>query len=143
MRTIVREAIAETLQMEEVSIKDDIGFSEYGVDSIVAVNLINLINKHFGIILQTTVLFDYNNVDQLTQYIIQEHKSVLISGLQENYSVISETGVEAEDREETEASKKQAYTLWGFGSSARISAETSEAGCLQLIRVFSFSIFGA
>jgi acyl transferase domain-containing protein/NAD(P)-dependent dehydrogenase (short-subunit alcohol dehydrogenase family)/acyl carrier protein len=88
VRTIIKESISEALNMEEQRIQDDRSFSEYGVDSIIVVNLVNIINKKCHIALPTTVVFDYNNVDQLTKYIIREHYSTLISSLQENVPVL-------------------------------------------------------
>lgn len=84
VRNIIRESITEALKMEEDRITDDRAFSEYGVDSIIAVNLVNLINKQLKIRLQTTVLFDYNNVNQLTRHIIRENRDEIISLLEEN-----------------------------------------------------------
>jgi len=93
VRTIIKETISESLKMEERRIQDDRSFSEYGVDSIVAVNLVNLINKHCNIDLPTTILFDYNNVDQLVKHIICKHKPTLIASIKENEPVF-ETSVE-------------------------------------------------
>ncbi|GBF33017.1 malonyl CoA-acyl carrier protein transacylase [Desulfocucumis palustris] len=84
VRTIIRKSIAETLKLKERQIQDDRFFSEYGVDSIIAVNLVNLISRQCKITLQTTALFDYNNVNQLLRHIIREHKSALITSIQEN-----------------------------------------------------------
>jgi NADPH:quinone reductase-like Zn-dependent oxidoreductase/acyl carrier protein/ubiquinone/menaquinone biosynthesis C-methylase UbiE len=86
VKTIIRESLAGVLQIEEGLIHDDQSFSEFGVDSIIAVNLVNLISRECNITLPTTVLFDYQNVDQLMRHIIQEHKAALISSLQENVS---------------------------------------------------------
>lgn len=94
VRTNIRENISKALKMEEERIQDDRSFSEYGVDSIIAVNLVNLINKQFNITLKTTVLFDYNNVNQLVNHIIKEHKTTLVLLLQENESVLEETSME-------------------------------------------------
>ena len=93
VRTTVRESIADALKMEEGKIQDDQSFSEYGVDSIIAVNLVNGINKQFTITLETTVLFDYNNVDKLSRYIIREYKSRLVSSLQENVPALEESRI--------------------------------------------------
>lgn len=86
VRTIIRESIARALKMEEGMIQDNISFSDYGVDSIIAVSLVNLINKQCGITLQTTVIFDYNNVDRLVRYIIQKYRSALLSLVSGNNS---------------------------------------------------------
>ena len=84
VRTILIESIANVLKMDAKKIQGDQSFSEYGVDSIIAVQLVNQINKKCKILLQTTVLFDYNSVDQLTKHITEEHKAKLVLDLQEN-----------------------------------------------------------
>ena len=93
VRTTIRERIADALKMKEGQIQDDQSFSDYGVDSIIAVNLMNGINKQFTLTLPTTVLFDYNNVDKMTQHLLEEHKSRLMSMLQENVPALEETRV--------------------------------------------------
>lgn len=80
-RTVIRESVAEALKMNESSIQDDRSFSEYGVDSIIAVKLINLINERVHIRLQTTVLFDQNSVDRLTRHLVREQRPALIASL--------------------------------------------------------------
>ncbi|MCX8130967.1 MAG: SDR family NAD(P)-dependent oxidoreductase [Clostridia bacterium] len=74
---VIRESVAEAVKMEEHKIQDESSFSEYGVDSIIAVNLVNMLNRKLNLTLQTTVLFDYNNVKQLAGYIARENKSAL------------------------------------------------------------------
>jgi polyketide synthase PksN len=110
VRTIIRESIAETLKMAEERIQDDRSFSEIGVDSIIAVNLVNLINKQCKITLQTTVLFDYNNVDRLTQHIIREHQSTLIYSLQEKEPALEGTGIETRGEAIPATLEKQDHT---------------------------------
>ncbi|MBF0396574.1 MAG: SDR family NAD(P)-dependent oxidoreductase [Desulfobacterales bacterium] len=44
-------------------------FSEYGVDSIMGIELINRINETFGTKLKTITLFDYTNIKDLSNYI--------------------------------------------------------------------------
>ena len=82
VRMIIKESISTALKLEEQRIQADRNFSEYGVDSIVAVNLVNLINRKGRIVLPTTVLFDYSNVDQLTRYIVQNYRDTLQASLQ-------------------------------------------------------------
>ena len=107
LRTIIRECIAEVLKMDEGRIKDDQSFSEYGVDSIIGVNLVNLIGKRCHITLQTTVIFDYNNVDQLTRFIISEHKSTLITLLRKDEPVSKETVIKSPEKAKLPAPEKQ------------------------------------
>ncbi|MCP4402539.1 MAG: SDR family NAD(P)-dependent oxidoreductase, partial [bacterium] len=91
VRTIIRESIADALKMEEGHIRDDYSFSDYGVDSIVAVNLINDISKRCQVPLQTTVLFDYNTVALLTRHITETQRATLITALQEHRPGVEET----------------------------------------------------
>ncbi|MGS0763566.1 SDR family NAD(P)-dependent oxidoreductase [Syntrophomonas curvata] len=90
VRATIRESIAEALKMEESSIRDSISFSEYGIDSIVAVNLVNLINKLCGLTLKTTVMFDYNNVDRLVDHLVSEYKPELSKLFSENTACSTE-----------------------------------------------------
>src|SRR5262249_36482642 len=64
-------------------IQDDQSFSDLGVDSIITINLINRISKTIAVDLKTTLLFDYNNVNQLTQHIVQEHRATLAAALED------------------------------------------------------------
>ncbi len=68
-RAGIRACLADSLAMPQQKIRDDRAFSEYGVDSILAVELINRINQTFDVLLQTTVLFDHNTVDRLSDHL--------------------------------------------------------------------------
>ncbi|MEJ2621309.1 MAG: SDR family NAD(P)-dependent oxidoreductase [Candidatus Thiodiazotropha sp.] len=70
------------LKLDEGEIRNDQAFSEYGVDSIVGVNLINIINKKANIMMQTTELFEYNNVNMLAEHIFTDYKSSILSMLE-------------------------------------------------------------
>ncbi|MCX8131443.1 MAG: phosphopantetheine-binding protein [Clostridia bacterium] len=83
-KTAVKESIAQSLKMDEDLITDDQSFSEYGVDSIIAVNLVNLVNQRCKTKLETTVLFEYNNVNNLSRYIAEAHESAIVSILNED-----------------------------------------------------------
>ena len=67
--SLIRECIAQSLRLPEHEIQDLRSFSDYGVDSIVAVALTNRIGEKCGINLPATVVFDHNNVDRLAQHI--------------------------------------------------------------------------
>ncbi|MFD1990497.1 SDR family NAD(P)-dependent oxidoreductase [Paenibacillus nicotianae] len=79
---IVRESIAEDLKISTDRIQNNRSFAEYGVDSIIAVHLVNVINKRGQLSLQTTVLFDYNNVDLLVEHLLEEYSAHFIQLLQ-------------------------------------------------------------
>ena len=68
--------------MKEEDIQEELNFSEYGIDSILAVNVINEINKRLNLTLQTTILFDYYHVKLLTGYISAEYETIIASSLE-------------------------------------------------------------
>lgn len=73
VRQTILQCVADALTMTREEIDHDRQFSEYGVDSIIGVDLINVINTTLGLTLRTTALFDYGNVKELAQFIYDEH----------------------------------------------------------------------
>ncbi|MBF0397987.1 MAG: SDR family NAD(P)-dependent oxidoreductase, partial [Desulfobacterales bacterium] len=71
----VMERVAYVLQVDKKAINKDVSFSEYGVDSIIGVRLINDLNNTFNINLKTTAIFDYGNVIELSRYIHDHGKT--------------------------------------------------------------------
>jgi acyl transferase domain-containing protein/2-polyprenyl-3-methyl-5-hydroxy-6-metoxy-1,4-benzoquinol methylase len=101
VQSILLESMAEVLKIDQRYIEDDISFSEYGVDSIVAVNLINVINQKSHLSLQTTVLFDNNNLEQLLHHILREDmttlKASLVEHIQETLPIAQNSGYPAQN----------------------------------------------
>lgn len=123
----IRDYIEETLvncivEALEVNIEDifiEKQFSEYGVDSITGLELIKKINDTLGITLRTTVLFDYTNVNVLTDYILNQYGEIISQAMSD--------GVIEEEDEELELLNKlangelnidQVYKLmgWNYGA---------------------------
>ncbi len=65
----LRSALGEVLRLDPARVRDDVGFADYGVDSIIAVGLVKRINDQLGLELPTTIVFDYNTVEQLARHI--------------------------------------------------------------------------
>lgn len=65
MLGLVQREIAATLRLRPDEIHVNKRFSEYGIDSILSVDLINRLNKALGLSLRTTVLFDYSSAAEL------------------------------------------------------------------------------
>jgi acyl transferase domain-containing protein/acyl-CoA synthetase (AMP-forming)/AMP-acid ligase II/acyl carrier protein/2-polyprenyl-3-methyl-5-hydroxy-6-metoxy-1,4-benzoquinol methylase len=78
--TMVKSA-AKSLGIDINQIELERSFAEYGVDSIIGVELVNKINEALGITLRTTVLFDYANVMDLSDYIYNEYGSKISDSL--------------------------------------------------------------
>lgn len=68
----LKKLLIETLQISEAAFSDSIPLWDYGVDSILASQIANKVNKSFGVILQTTDLFNYSTTLKLADYIISE-----------------------------------------------------------------------
>src|SRR5436305_7674877 len=88
IHSIIVESMAEVLKVQERAVQKDTNFSEYGIDSIVASRLVNVINQKSNLTLQTTVLFNNKNVAQLIQYMLQEHATTLKASLQASASPV-------------------------------------------------------
>ena len=73
VRRTIREHVAGSIKLDETRLEDDRSFSDYGVDSILAVNLVNDIADAVNAPLTTTVLFDYNTVELLTRHILDAY----------------------------------------------------------------------
>ena len=74
-RNVLRElkkAIAQALFLKEEIIEDNKSFSEYGVDSVLGVELIRQINEKFNLKLPATRLYDYPTLNVLTEFIFAE-----------------------------------------------------------------------
>ncbi len=66
---IITECMENILGVNPEDVTDEKQFTDYGVDSISGLDLINKINAELGIVLKTTVLFDYPNVSALAKFI--------------------------------------------------------------------------
>ncbi|MDG9669438.1 SDR family NAD(P)-dependent oxidoreductase [Hahella sp. CR1] len=64
----VRTVIADTMMMEPEDVEADTPFQEYGVDSIISLELIRPLKEIFGY-LPATVLFEYPSLRQLAEYL--------------------------------------------------------------------------
>jgi len=84
VKSTVMKKIAESLKVDIKNIEINNPFSDYGVDSIIGVHLVQRINQELNINIETTSLFNYTTVNNLTQYIIAENKETLIKTLQIN-----------------------------------------------------------
>ncbi len=72
-QTIINE-IATSLRIDKRKINPQEPFSSYGFDSIIAVNLTRAIAHALAINLDITIMFEYNTVEQLTQFIVAQNE---------------------------------------------------------------------
>jgi len=73
LETVIREEAGQTLGVAAQSI-DPLGrFMDYGVDSILGLDLINRLNRRYGLNLGPTVVFEQPTVRDLARHLTQEH----------------------------------------------------------------------
>jgi len=66
------ESLAGVLQIDRQKLKTDASYTNLGVDSILAVNIINRLNDKLAIQLKTIDLFNYPTIRQLVDHIVDE-----------------------------------------------------------------------
>ena len=71
VQRIIAAKLAEALQMEAANINDNVPFADYGVNSTMGVNLIRVINEALSLDIDPLKLFEYTNINELTQYICE------------------------------------------------------------------------
>jgi acyl carrier protein len=77
IEAIVAESIATTLGHENSELDPERSFADYGVDSIVLVELVTSLNSRLGIELKPTALFDNPNLRELSTFISGEFGTAL------------------------------------------------------------------
>lgn len=72
----IKSSLSKALKIDESQIQNDTSFADYGVDSIIGVSLIRSINEALNIDMETVVLFEYTNVEQLAKHIVETFSQV-------------------------------------------------------------------
>lgn len=81
---MIIQKISESLLVDIQMINHHESFSDYGVDSITGVKLVQVINQAMNITLDTTTLFDYSSVNLLASHIISEYRTIIMQQLFQN-----------------------------------------------------------
>jgi polyketide synthase PksM len=66
------ESLAEVLQVDREAFEPNLPFTDFGVDSVLAVEIVNRLNERLDINLRTTDIFNYSTVKTLTGYIREQ-----------------------------------------------------------------------
>ncbi|AUX33066.1 uncharacterized protein SOCE836_052180 [Sorangium cellulosum] len=69
LETLLRRRTAEVLHMDPSELAADQAFAEAGVDSIIAIELVNNVNSELEIELKAIDLFDYGSISRLAEHI--------------------------------------------------------------------------
>ncbi|KHL52120.1 amino acid adenylation protein, partial [Xanthomonas cannabis pv. cannabis] len=70
---VVLEQVANAVRVGAHEIDPHRSFADQGVDSIIGVQLVNRLNKLFGLRIATTAIFDHNTVHRLAGFLHERH----------------------------------------------------------------------
>jgi len=72
LELMIREMVGRAIGLPAREVDVDRRFSEYGVDSIIGVDLVKRINEELALSLKTTILFDCSSVSDLARFVAGE-----------------------------------------------------------------------
>ncbi|MEE1769452.1 SDR family NAD(P)-dependent oxidoreductase [Streptomyces sp. JV185] len=72
----VRATIAQVLVMPPDEVLGGLAFADYGLDSILAVRLVHLLNDTLRLDLSTGVVFDHSSADRLVAHLLAEYADI-------------------------------------------------------------------
>ncbi|WJQ79785.1 SDR family NAD(P)-dependent oxidoreductase [Brevibacillus brevis] len=110
VKDMIIEKLGTALEVDVDSIDVEEPFRDYGLDSILGVRLVQEINQALMIEIETTILFDYSSVNQLTGYILSAYKEVIAQALGQKIS-LSEQREDSVPAIQTETSVHSAPVL--------------------------------
>ncbi|WNG27789.1 SDR family NAD(P)-dependent oxidoreductase [Cystobacter fuscus] len=87
VKDIIFEQLNQSLKIDRAQIAEDDAFMDYGIDSILGVQLIQEINRKLGIGLATTDLFDHGSINQLARHIVSAYKAESTASLPSGLTV--------------------------------------------------------
>ncbi len=77
----IAECLSLVLKIEAEAFDPDLPYSDFGVDSIFAIEIATQIGNRLAITLRTTDLFNYGTIRQLATHIVEEHGDIVARGL--------------------------------------------------------------
>ncbi|WP_297958238.1 SDR family NAD(P)-dependent oxidoreductase [uncultured Ruminococcus sp.] len=82
----VKRIAAAIMNVSPEDIDVDVDFGEYGLDSVSIVMFIDKINEFYGIEASPAVLFELKTLNDLSEYLIREHRQAVFSTFSDNRS---------------------------------------------------------
>lgn len=70
--------LSDLLKMDEKEVDPNLPFADYGVDSIMGTNLVEALNHSMGIALKKTVLYNCTTITQLSAFITETFRDILV-----------------------------------------------------------------
>lgn len=87
---LLKDILAEILKIPNKRIDEDAPMEEYGIDSILTMDMTNALETYFGM-LPKTLFFEYQTIRELSQYFMKVHSnklSEILSGTVEHESYV-------------------------------------------------------
>jgi polyketide synthase PksN len=86
-----KKMLSSVIQLPANKIDGDAPLENYGIDSIMVMQLINQLEKSFGS-LSKTIFFEYQNIEALTGYFLEAYREKMIDllGIKEKAAAVSE-----------------------------------------------------
>lgn len=84
---LIKQIISNETMIDLSQIKENVAFDEYGIDSIMSVSIIRVLENTFGE-LSKSLLFEFPTITELVEYISDEYESILIEKMQKQNTPI-------------------------------------------------------
>jgi acyl carrier protein/SAM-dependent methyltransferase len=81
VRRIIIDNLSDALKLDAAVINNDAPLTDYGVDSIIGVNLVRTMSEALQIELDPASLFEYNTVNRLAEYILNNFRQQIAGQL--------------------------------------------------------------
>jgi acyl carrier protein len=78
---VLKNEIGRVVQREADMIDDDEKLLEIGVSSIQAIKIINQVKKRLNVDINPVVIFEYNRIDRLAEYLVTLSAPAEVSGI--------------------------------------------------------------
>lgn len=106
LNRMIRQSFAEVLAMDTDKVRMDAPFETYGFDSIIAVELIEKLEKDFGE-LPKTLFFEHIDLNSVVTWLMDEHKETIDQLFSANDSSQQEIPVEQKGSETVESDNRE------------------------------------
>ncbi|WP_313920642.1 SDR family NAD(P)-dependent oxidoreductase, partial [Tahibacter sp.] len=73
------ERLCSVLKLDAGDVDIDAAFADYGLDSIVGIEFVKALNASLSLDLETTVIFDYSSISQLTSHIVARYPGTALA----------------------------------------------------------------
>ncbi|OZG72723.1 hypothetical protein BTA51_14455 [Hahella sp. CCB-MM4] len=81
-RNLVKDAIVRETMMDAASLQEQTPFEEYGIESVMSVSIIRVLEDSFGE-LSKSLLFEFPTIGDLVEHLVDEHQATLTEKLAE------------------------------------------------------------